>query len=244
MIPTRSRRERRPRALVTGGAVRLGRAIALALAGAGMDVAIGYHRSGRAARATVRELHAAGARAAAVRADLADPAEARRLVARAARRLGGLDVLVVSAARFARTPLAGATPARWDRLLDVNLRAAFFCCQAAAARMSRGGHIVTIGDAAADRPARGWVPYGVSKAALAALTRGLAAELRARRIAVNCVAPGPVLKPERLAAARWRALTRGRTGRLDDVTAAVVFFATCPRYVTGQVLAVDGGSGG
>src|SRR6266852_9013351 len=93
----------RPRALVTGGAVRVGQAIALALARAGMDVAIGYHRSARAARRTARELQAAGARALALRADLADPGAARGLVRDAARRLGGLDVLVNNAAVFERT---------------------------------------------------------------------------------------------------------------------------------------------
>jgi pteridine reductase len=244
MTSTRLARKRRPRALVTGGAVRLGRTLALALARAGMDVVIGYHRSARAARAAVRELRAAGARAAAVRADLADPAAAERLVAQAARRLGGLDVLVLNAARFERTPLGRATRAGWDRLLDVNLRAAFFCAQAAARRMRAGGWIVVIGDAAADLPAPGWVPYGVSKAGLAALTRGLAGELRPRRIAVNCVAPGPVLKPAGLTPARWRAITRGRAAGPDAVAAAVVFLASCPRAVTGQVLAVDGGRPG
>src|SRR3989442_931802 len=102
----------RPRALVTGGAVRVGRAIALALARAGMDVAIGYHRSARAARRTVRELQAAGARALALRADLADPGAARGLVRDAARRLGGLDVLVNNPAVFERTPFLPATAAQ------------------------------------------------------------------------------------------------------------------------------------
>ncbi len=234
-------KERR-RALVTGGAVRVGRAIALALAEAGMDVAIGYHRSAAAARRTVRELQARGARAAALRADLADPAAARRLVAAAARALGGLDVLVNNAARFARTPLGTVTSGQYDRLLDVNLRGAFFCAQAAAALMGRrGGHIVNIADVAADRAWPSYIPYTLSKAGIIALTRGLAAALRARRVAVNCVAPGAVLKPVRFSAARWRALTRGGAGTPADVAAAVVFFATCPPFITGQVLRVDGG---
>jgi NAD(P)-dependent dehydrogenase (short-subunit alcohol dehydrogenase family) len=229
------------RALVTGGAIRVGRAIALALADAGFDIAIGFHRSAAAARQTVGELRGRGATAAAIPADLRDPRAARTLVAAAARALGGLDVLVNSAALFYKTPLATATPAQWDQLLALNLRAAFFCTQAAAARMTRGGHVVNVGDVITRVARPGWAAYTASKAGLEALTRTLALELRAQRIAVNCVAPGAVLKPDALPAARWRAITRGHVGRAADVTAAVIFFATCPRYVTGQVLAVDGG---
>ena len=231
----------RRRALVTGGAIRVGRAIALALAEAGFDVAIAFHRSAVEARRTVAELQRRGARASALRADLRDERAAVRVVADAARALGGLDVLVNSAALFYRTPLASATRRQWDQLLALNLRAAFFCTQAAAARMRDGGHVVNIGDVITRLSRPGWAAYAASKAGLEALTRALAAELRAQRIAVNCVAPGAVLKPERLPAARWRAISRGHAGGPDDVAAAVVFFATCPAYITGQVLAVDGG---
>lgn len=233
-------RKIRPRALVTGGAVRVGRAIALALADAGFDVAIAFHRSAAEARRTVQELRRRGAGAHAVRADLRDARAARPLVASASRALGGLDVLVNSAAVFYRTPLATATRAQWDQLLDLNLRAAFFCTQAAVARMAPGAHVVNVGDVITRLTRPGWAAYTVSKAGLEALTRALAAELRPRRIAVNCVAPGAVLKPEALPPARWRAITRGHAGSPGDVAAAVVFFATCPVYVTGQVLSVDG----
>lgn len=234
--------KKRSRALVTGGAIRLGRAIALSLAEAGMDVAISYHRSARAARQTLADLRRYGVRACALHADLSDPRAARRLVAEARRWLGGLDVLVNNAGVFAPTPFATVTPAQYDRFLDVNLRAAFFCAQGAAAAMRRaGGHIVMIGDAGADRAWPGHVPYTVSKAGLVALTRGLAAALRPRRIAVNCVSPGAVLRPVGFPLARWTALTRGRAGRPDDVAAAVCFFATCPASITGQVIRVDGG---
>jgi NAD(P)-dependent dehydrogenase (short-subunit alcohol dehydrogenase family) len=240
MTPKPGDRKGRPRALVTGGAIRLGRAIALGLAAAGMDVAIGYHRSAGPARATVRALQAAGARAVAVRADLADPRAARRLVGTAARALGGLDVLVNSAARFARTSLASVTPAQYDALLDANLRGAFFCTQAAAAAMTAGGHVVNIGDVIVDLARPGWVPYMLTKAGVHAMTRGLARELRPRRIAVNCVAPGAVLKPDWLSPARWRRIAGDHAGTPADVVAAVVFFATCPAYITGQILRVDG----
>lgn len=220
----------------------MGRAIAEALAHAGMDVAIGYHRSAREARRTVRELRAAGARAVALRADLSEPLAARRLVTRAARALGGLDVLVNNAARFGRTPFVTTTPAQYDRLLDLNLRGAFFCAQAAARVMlRRGGWIVNVGDVGAAKAWPGYIPYTVSKAGLTALTRGLAAALRPRRIAVNCVAPGAVLRPPGFPRARWKTLTRGRTASVQDVAAAVVYFATCPAHVTGRVRSVDGG---
>jgi NAD(P)-dependent dehydrogenase (short-subunit alcohol dehydrogenase family) len=241
MTPPPTDRKIRRRALVTGGAVRVGRAIALALADAGFDVAITFHRSAAEARRTVDDLRRRGAGAHAIRADLRDTRAARPLVTEAARALGGLEVLVNSAARFYRTPLATATRAQWDELIDLNLRAAFFCTQAAVRRMTDGGHIVNVGDVITRLTRPGWAAYTVSKAGLEALTRALAAELRSQRIAVNCVAPGAVLKPERLPAARWRAITRGHAGSPGDVAAAVVFFATCPTYVTGQVLSVDGG---
>ena len=232
-------KKRGPRALVTGGAIRVGRAIALALARAGMDVAIGYHRSARQAASTVGEIEACGVRGVALRTDLAEPRAARRLVADAARALGGLDVLVNSAAVFVRTPLATTTPAQFDRLLDVNLRGVFFACQAAAPAMPPGGHIVNIGDVGAERGWPSYMPYTISKAGVAALTRGLAVALRPRGIAVNCVAPGAVLRPVGFPLSRWKAVTRGRDVGPDDVAAAVLFFATCPPNVTGQILSVD-----
>ncbi|HZN50961.1 MAG TPA: SDR family oxidoreductase [Methylomirabilota bacterium] len=201
----------RRRALVTGGAVRVGQAIALALARAGMDVAIGYYRSGRAARRTAAEIGALGARVTVIRANLADPAAAQRLVRQAGRALGGLDVLVNSAAVFDRTPFATTTVARYDRLLGLNLRAAFFCAQAAAALMRRGGHIINIGDAGAAGPRPNYARRG---AEAAWILRGA-----------------------------LRKVARGHAGSAADVAAAVLFFATCPRYITGQVLKVDGGEG-
>ncbi len=221
--------------------MRLGRAIALALARAGLDVVIGYHRSERQARAALVALEATGARAAAVRADLTDPGAARRLVERAARALGGLDVLVNGAAAFVRTPLAATTPAQYDAVLDLNLRGAFFCAQAAAEVLGDGGHIVNVGDAGAERGWPGYIPYTMSKAGIVALTRGLAVALRPRGIAVNCVAPGAVLRPPRFPGARWARLTHDAADHAEDVARAVVFFATCPPYITGQVLKVDGG---
>ncbi len=231
--------KKRGRALVTGGAVRLGRAIALALAAAGMDVVIGYHRSAHAARQTLADLRGHGGQAFALRADLSDPQAARRLVVEAAHRLGGLDVLVNNAAVFARAAFGSVTPAQYDGFLAVNLRAAFFCSQRAAAMMPGGGHIVNIGDVGAGEAWPGYIPYTLSKAGILALTRGLAVALRPRRIAVNCVSPGAVLRPPGFPLARWKAVTRGRTAGPEDVAAAVLFLATCSHHITGQVLRVD-----
>ncbi len=233
-------------ALVTGGAVRVGRAIALALAREGADVAIAYLRSGAAAQATVRELGGLDVRAIALRADLAEPAEARRLVARVVHRLGRLDILVNNAALFVRTPFLTTTPAEFDRLIAVNLRGAFFCAQAAAKTMGRrGGRIINIADVGAVRAWPGYIPYGISKAGVAMLTKGLAAAL-APTIQVNAVGPGVVLLPEGFPRASQRRIAAripmGLHGDPTDVAEAVRFFATCPRYITGQILFVDGGA--
>jgi len=233
-------------ALVTGGAVRVGRAIALTLAGAGADIAIGYRRSAAEARITVGELRALGARAVAIGADIGKPADARRLVAETVRRLGRLDILVNNAAVFFRTPFAATTPAQFDRIIAVNVKGAFFCAQAAARFMRRrGGRIINIADVGATRAWPGYIPYGISKAGIVMLTKGLAAAL-APGIQVNAVGPGVVLLPEGLLPEPGKGLAArvpmGRHGEPADVAEAVRFFATCPEFITGQVLFVDGGA--
>jgi pteridine reductase len=233
-------------ALVTGGAVRLGRAISLELARAGYDVAVNYHLSADAARAAVAAIGALGVRAVSIRADVAKPAEARRLVAETVRRLGRLDVLINNAGVFWRTPWNTVSPGDFDRFIAVNVKGAFFCSQAAARAMGRrGGRIVNLADVGALRAWPGYIPYAISKAGVVMLTRGLAAAL-APRIQVNAVGPGAVLLPEDLpreTRKRLRAkIPMGRLGHPDDVAAAVRFFATCPDYITGQILYVDGGA--
>ncbi|MFQ5830080.1 MAG: SDR family NAD(P)-dependent oxidoreductase [Candidatus Methylomirabilia bacterium] len=233
-------------ALVTGGALRLGRAIAEALAREGCHVAIGYHRSASAARATVADLRALGVDALALGGDVSVPAAARGLVRETLKHFGRLDLLVNNAAIFLRTPLAQTTPAQWDRLLDVNLKGPFLCSQAASRVMLRAGRgrIINIADVGGVRPWPSYVPYCVSKAGLLMLTRGLALAL-APRIQVNCVAPGTVLLPEGARPAMRARLRRevpmGGEGTPEDVASAAVFFAACPAYITGQALFVDGG---
>src|SRR5262249_20047173 len=160
------------------------------------------------------------------------PAETRRLVAQVVRRLGRLDVLVNNAAVFFRTPVLTTTPAQFDRMMAVNLRGAFFCAQAAARAMSRrGGRIINMADVGAVNAWPGYVPYGISKAGVVMLTKGLAAAL-APAIQVNAVGPGVVLLPESFPSESRRRLAARipmrRHGVPDDAVAAVRFFATCP----------------
>ena len=177
--------------LVTGGARRLGRAIALACAGAGWDVAVHYHRSGPAARRTVREIEAMGRRAVVVQGDLRRVRDCRRVVREAKRRMGRLDALVNSAAEFFTTPIPLVSERDWDRHLDLNLKGSFFCAQEAA-KLMRRGVIVQILDA--NKIWERYAAYGISKAGAEAMV-GVLRRVLAPRIRVHAVAPGHIRFP-------------------------------------------------
>lgn len=232
-------------ALVTGAGRRVGQAIAVGLARAGCDVAVHVHGTADGGADTVRQVRALGRRAEAVTADLADPAAARGLAARAAALLSGrLDVLVNSAAIMVKQSVAEVTPESWDRTLDLNLRAPFFVTQGALPFLRQArGRVVNLADVAAFEPWPAYVPHCVSKAGVVMLTKGLARAL-APDIAVNAVAPGAVLLPDDWedAARKHFAETTplGRLGSPEDVAAAVQYLLTAD-YVTGSVLIVDGG---
>lgn len=233
------------RALVTGGAVRVGRAIALELGRAGFDVVVHYHSSGDEAERTVAALRGLGREAVSLRADLRDPGEIGSLFREVASRWGRLDLLVNSAAAFPRGRPEDVDPAGWDALFALNARAPLLCAREAAELMGEeGGAVVNIADVAAFEAWPGYVAYAATKAALVSLTRSLALAW-APRVRVNAVAPGPVLLPEgspdeeRRAAALRTAL--GRVGRPEDVAGAVLYLARAP-YVTGEVVRVDGGA--
>ena len=233
-------------ALVTGGARRIGRAIALALARRRANVVISYRISRADARRTVARLEALGVRAEAIRADLRRAADVRRLIQRVNRRFGRLDVLINSASVFARTPLGALAERDWDLHLDTNLKGPFLCALLASRLMRRRGEgkIINITDWAGERPYRDYLPYCVSKAGLTALTKALAKEL-APRIQVIAVAPGPILPPAgQTRTARRRVVRRvplKRWGAPEDVANAVVFAIEGTDFMTGSTIVVDGG---
>ena len=232
-------------ALVTGGAVRVGKAIALALAAAGADVVINYHSSADAAIQTVAEIEALGRRALAVKADVSQGSQVQILVDAAVERLGRLDVLVNSASLWRRTPWAELDEAAWDQLIDIALKGPFLCARAAAPHLTAHGDgaIVNIVDLSAIIPFRNFLPHSAAKAGLVNLTYSLAMEL-APAVRVNAIAPGPVLPPPEYTEQQVQAAARrtliGRWGTAEDVAQAAVFLTQAP-YITGVMLPVDGG---
>ena len=233
-------------ALVTGGARRVGRTIAVALARRGADVAISYHTSRAETTRAVEELRALGVRAAAIRADVAASADVARLIRQTDRQLGRLDVLINCASAFVRTPFSALTERDWDLHLNTNLKGPFLCSLLAVRLMRKtgGGKIINITDWAGERPYRDYLPYCVSKAALSALTKALAKEL-APRIQVIAIAPGPVLPPPGMTRQeRQRVIRRlplARWGTPTDVASAVVFAIEGTDFMTGSTIVIDGG---
>lgn len=239
-------------ALVTGGSRGIGRAIALELGRAGAAVAIGYRRDAAGARGVAAELAAAGARAAALPADVADPAAAAELVGRAAAELGGLQILVNNAGVSLYKLLMDTTPDEWDRVMGVHLRGAYLCARAALPHLlaaGGSGRIVNISSIWGQVGAANEVAYSTAKAGLIGFTRALARELAGAGVTVNCVAPGTV-ETGMLAgftgaekAALAEGIPLGRLGRPEQVAAAVRYFCSpAAGYVTGQVISVNGGA--
>jgi NAD(P)-dependent dehydrogenase (short-subunit alcohol dehydrogenase family) len=234
-------------ALITGGK-RIGAAIARALAAAGMDVALSYNTS-RADAEAAADVAAAGRRAHLAAANLSNPADCRALVDGAAAAFGRLDVLVNMASVYSAVPFDQLDAAAWNRVVDVDLRAAFLCSHAAIPHMRRagGGRIINFGDwvAASGRPRYpGFLPYYVAKAGAIALTEALALEVAADNILVNAVAPGPIVAPpgttdEELKAVE-AATPLGRWGGADAIVRAVMFLIETD-FVTGETIRVDGG---
>ncbi|MGW4383035.1 SDR family NAD(P)-dependent oxidoreductase [Kitasatospora sp. NPDC004531] len=236
-------------ALVTGGSRGIGAATALALAAAGADVAISHSSSAQRAEAVVREIEALGRRAAAFKADQGDPAQVADLVAAVAADFGGLDILVNNAGVIATGPIGGPVDAQeLARQYAINVGGVTAGIRAAATVLRDGGRIVTVGSVLAARPTRtGTADYAAGKAAVTAFSRAAALELAPRAITVNVVQSGPVdteMNPQDGPNAdAQRALNAlGRYGRPEELAAAVVFLATpAAAFITGSVLAVDGG---
>ena len=231
--------------LVTGAAKRIGRSLALALARAGADVAITYRSSDVEAQATVDAIKAFGVRAAAVHCDVSDVACVERAVDSAIHQLGRIDLLINNAGMFETLPLESITAEQWDAMQNTNTRGPFLMARAAHAELKqRRGRIVNIGSLGGIHP---WATHGhycVSKAALHMLTKTMA-KAWAPEISVNCVAPGMIVNGEVDPGYEHfvEKTPMRRNGTPDDVAAAVLFFATGPHFITGQVLSVDGGLG-
>jgi NAD(P)-dependent dehydrogenase (short-subunit alcohol dehydrogenase family) len=242
-------------ALVTGAARRLGRASALALAEAGADVAITFRDSAREARETVVDLSALGVRAFALHCDVTDEASVRSMMKEAGRELGRIDILVNNAANYETAEFEKLTTKQWDAIFACNARGPFLVSREALPwmRRKRGkgtssleARIINMGSLGGLRPWATHAHYCSSKAALHMLTKVMAKAL-APEIAVNAVAPGMIDLKEKSAAAFMRRMARQtpmrRNGRAEEIAAAVLFFATAPQFITGQILVVDGGLG-
>ena len=234
-------------ALVTGGARRVGAAIARQLHGAGASVLLHYRDSEADAARLEAELNAARAKSAAkVKAELLAPVAPRALIGAALDSFGRLDILVNNASTFFPVAVGAMESSHWEELIGSNLRAPLFIAQQAAHELAKNeGCIVNIVDIHAERPLKGYALYSIAKAGLAAMTRALALEL-APRVRVNGVSPGAIAWPDDgqfEPAERSRILATtplARIGSPEDIAQAVHFLATAP-YVTGQIIAVDGG---
>jgi pteridine reductase len=230
-------------ALVTGAAKRIGRALALRLAREGADVAIHYHRSKLEAEATVAEIENLGRKAVALQADLCSVTDIKRVFQQTDEQFGRLDILVNSAANFLPAHVGDTTEKMWDTALDTNLKAPFFCAQAAAPLLKQShGVVINFADIGGILPWPGYIPHCASKAGLIMLTKCLAKAL-APEVRVNAVAPGTITMsgdPSEWEADFIRRAPLHRTGTTDDVADAVSFLIHA-KFVTGHVLVLDGG---
>lgn len=235
-------------ALITGGK-RIGAAVAAELARRGMHVALSYNRSLAEAEQTAEAVRAQGRRALLIAADLSHADDCAALVNQAAASLGRLDVLLNMASVYASVPLDETDEHVWDRVVDVDLRAAFLCARAAVPHMraAGGGRIINFTDwiAASGRPRyRGYLPYYVAKRGIIGLTEALALELASDRILVNAIAPGPILAPEDTTDEELRAVEAatplGHWGGGQEIATAVLFLLESG-FVTGETIRVDGG---
>ncbi len=231
-------------ALVTGGAVRVGRAICLALAEAGFHVVVNYHSSEPEAREVSQRIEELGQRAFVAQADVSNPEEVTWLIEKVRERMGRLDLVVNNASLFRQVPLLDIENEDWDRVMGVNLKGPFLVAREAAPLLgAEGGSVINLVDLSAFRPWEEFPHHSVSKAALLHLTRVMARSL-APKIRVNAIAPGSVLLPDGHSEEQeQRAIDRtvlGHLGSPEDVARTVLFLDRSP-FITGEVVVVDGG---
>jgi 3-oxoacyl-[acyl-carrier protein] reductase/pteridine reductase len=234
-------------ALVTGGAIRLGRASALALAESGADVAITYLKAAKEAKRTVKELEEFGVRSLDIHCDVTDGKNVDATITTIRKKFGGLDILVNNAGAYETVSFEDISLQRWDSIFATNVRGPFLLSQRALPLLrARKGRIINLGSLGGVRAWAGHVHYCSSKAALHMLTKAMAKAL-APEISVNCVAPGIIDLGERTARTLMTRMARQtpmrRNGSGGDVAAAVLFFANAPKFITGQIMFVDGGLG-
>jgi len=231
-------------ALVTGAAKRLGRAVAMRLAQEGADVAIHYGKSRGEAKEVVEEITKLGRRSAAFSAELTDVGAIRELIADVVAHFGRLDILVNSAANFLQTKFAETSESSWDASLDTNLKAPFFCSQAAAPHLARSGRgvIINFSDIGGMIGWREFLPHSISKTGVIMLTRVLAKQL-APTVRVNALAPGTITMPGDPPEWQEDFIKRAplqRSGRPDEIADAVMYLIMA-EFITGHVLVIDGG---
>jgi NAD(P)-dependent dehydrogenase (short-subunit alcohol dehydrogenase family) len=232
-------------ALITGGARRLGRATALAMAEAGADVAITFLHSAREAQHAVIDLSSYGVRAVALRCNVTEEKSVKAAIKEVGRELGGLDILVNNAANYETVEFDKLTVKQWDAIFASNTRGPFLVSREALKMLrERRGKIVNMGSLGGILPWADHAHYCSSKAAVHMLTKVMAKAL-APAIAVNCVAPGMIDLEEKAAASFMKRMAKQtpmrRNGTGEEIAAAVLFFATAPHFITGQILVVDGG---
>jgi NAD(P)-dependent dehydrogenase (short-subunit alcohol dehydrogenase family) len=235
------------RVLITGGAKRLGRASAIALAESGADIAITFHHSASEAQHTVIDLASLGVRAFAFRCDVTSEKSVKAALKDAVKELGGIDILVNNAANYETVEFEKITVAQWDAIFASNARGPFLVTREAVKHLrERRGKVINMGSLGGFAPWPTHAHYCSSKAALHMLTKVMAKAL-APEIAVNAVAPGMIDLGEKAAKNFMRKMARvtpmKRNGSGEEIAAAVRFFAEAPHFITGQILAVDGGLG-
>ena len=232
--------------IITGGAVRLGRAMSLHLASQGAKIFCHYHSSEQQAKSLKKEIEATGGSAALFQYDLMRDDAAQKICQAAVDTFSTVDILINNAALFYKTPFGDISMKDWDIFHTLNLKSAFFLAQEAGRIMlqQKSGKIINIADSAAESPFPSYLPYSISKAGITSMTKGLAKAL-APHVQVNAVAPGPVLFPENYSEKDKRFAVQQtllkREGSADDIVKAVRYLIEDGDYITGTVLPVDGG---
>lgn len=234
--------------LITGGARRLGKAFALAMAQAGANVVFTYATSANEARQTLKEIEHSGVQGLSLKCDLRDEKSIQQMVGQVMERFHSLDLLINNAGVFQTAKLEEITAEQWDQVFAVNVRAPFLVSKYCIPALRKGhGKIINLGSLGAEKPWTTHAHYCSSKAGLHMLTQVMAKAL-APEIAVNCVAPGMIdaggadRYPELLQRVAEQTPMK-KAGTPEDVVSAVMYFATAPHFITGQVLTVDGGLG-